>query len=379
MRRTSIFTTHTPVPAGHDAFDVGQVAECAGMSLSGGLRRRRRARRRRSASIPRHESREFQMTVLAIRLAGHVNGVAQAARRRVAPAVGRPLERSSCRAGADRCRHQRRAPRHLDGQPDHAAARLPLGDDWGFRLDDAEIWDAVLGLDAREVWTTHDELKRMLLRYLREEARRRWRDEWSEAAQVVAAGHAARPAGLHDRLRAPLRHLQARRPALPRHRAAARHRHRAPGGRCRSIFAGKAHPQDTPGKEILQSLYHFTRDPRFEGRVAFLEDYDMHLAHLLVQGVDLWLNLPRVPLEASGTSGMKAALNGVPQLSTLDGWWEEGFNGKNGWAIPKAGRRRRGRRRGRRRAALSVAGEGGRPALVRQGRRRAFPGAGCSG
>jgi glycogen phosphorylase len=83
-------------------------------------------------------------------------------------------------------------------------------------------------------------------------------------------------------------------------------------------------------------VYEFTRDPRFEGRVAFVEDYEMHLAHRLVQGVDLWLNLPRVPLEASGTSGMKAALNGVPQLSTLDGWWHEGYEGKNGWAIPPA-------------------------------------------
>jgi starch phosphorylase len=100
------------------------------------------------------------------------------------------------------------------------------------------------------------------------------------------------------------------------------------------VFAGKAHPADTPGKQVLQRVYDFTRDPAFEGRVAFVEDYGMHLAHLLVQGVDLWLNLPRVPLEASGTSGMKAALNGVPQLSTIDGWWEEGFEGTNGWAIP---------------------------------------------
>jgi starch phosphorylase len=103
------------------------------------------------------------------------------------------------------------------------------------------------------------------------------------------------------------------------------------------IFAGKAHPADDPGKEVLQSVYQFTRDPEFEGRVAFLEDYDMHLAHLLVQGVDLWLNLPRVPLEASGTSGMKAALNGIPQLSTLDGWWQEGYDGLSGWAISPAG------------------------------------------
>jgi starch phosphorylase len=100
-------------------------------------------------------------------------------------------------------------------------------------------------------------------------------------------------------------------------------------------MAGKAHPADTPGKEVLQNVYRFTHDPFYEGRVGFLEDYGMHPAHLMVQGVDLWLNLPRVPLEASGTSGMKAALNGVPQLSTLDGWWEEGFDGTNGWALPR--------------------------------------------
>jgi starch phosphorylase len=102
------------------------------------------------------------------------------------------------------------------------------------------------------------------------------------------------------------------------------------------IFAGKAHPQDQPGKELLQRVYGFTRDARLEGRIAFLEDYELHLAHRLVQGVDLWLNLPRVPLEASGTSGMKAALNGVPQLSTRDGWWDEGYEGENGWALPVA-------------------------------------------
>jgi glycogen phosphorylase len=81
-------------------------------------------------------------------------------------------------------------------------------------------------------------------------------------------------------------------------------------------------------------VYRATHDPYFEGRVAFLEDYDMHLAHALVEGMDVWLNRPRVPLEASGTSGMKAAMNGIPQLGTIDGWWEEGYDGTNGWAIP---------------------------------------------
>jgi len=100
------------------------------------------------------------------------------------------------------------------------------------------------------------------------------------------------------------------------------------------VFSGKAHPGDEPGKQVLQRVYAHTREARFEGRIAFIEDYDMHLAHSLVQGVDLWLNVPRAPLEACGTSGMKAALNGVPQLSTLDGWWAEGYDGPNGWAIP---------------------------------------------
>src|SRR5881397_1196338 len=102
------------------------------------------------------------------------------------------------------------------------------------------------------------------------------------------------------------------------------------------VFSGKAHPADEPGKQMLKSVYALTREARFEGRIAFLEDYEMHLAHNLVQGVDLWLNVPRAPLEASGTSGMKAALNGVPQLGTLDGWWAEGYDGRNGWAIPAA-------------------------------------------
>jgi starch phosphorylase len=102
------------------------------------------------------------------------------------------------------------------------------------------------------------------------------------------------------------------------------------------VFAGKAHPADTPGKRVLQHVYQSTHDPFYEGRVAFIEDYGMYPALMLVRGVDLWLNLPRVPLEASGTSGMKAALNAVPQLSTLDGWWEEGFDGTNGWAIERS-------------------------------------------
>ena len=122
------------------------------------------------------------------------------------------------------------------------------------------------------------------------------------------------------------------------------------------IFAGKAHPADDVGKHHLQRVYRRALDPLFGGRVAFVDDYDLHVAHFLVQGCDVWLNNPRKPLEASGTSGMKAAINGVPHLSIGDGWWAEGFNGRQrlGDRRRRDGRQRRRRRR-RRRATRSIA------------------------
>jgi starch phosphorylase len=210
-----------------------------------------------------------------------------------------------------------------------------LGKDWGDRLDEAETWDAVLGLDARTLWAVHLELKETLFQRIRTEARHRWTTTWREAAQAVAAGTLLDPNALtigFARRFATYKRANLLFRDVERFRRLVSNTHRP----VQLIVAGKAHPQDDPGKEVLRSIYHFSRDPVFEGRVAFLEDYDMHLAHVLVQGVDLWLNLPRVPLEASGTSGMKAALNGVPQLSTLDGWWEEGATGRNGWTIPRA-------------------------------------------
>jgi starch phosphorylase len=99
------------------------------------------------------------------------------------------------------------------------------------------------------------------------------------------------------------------------------------------IFAGKAHPADRPGQKVIQEIFQFSRSPKLRGRVFILEDYDIRVARFLVQGVDAWLNNPRRPLEASGTSGMKAAQNGVPNISVLDGWWDEGYERDNGWAI----------------------------------------------
>jgi starch phosphorylase len=99
------------------------------------------------------------------------------------------------------------------------------------------------------------------------------------------------------------------------------------------VFAGKAHPADDTGKHHLQHIYQRALDPKFGGRIAFVEDYDLHVAHFMVQGCDVWMNTPRKPFEASGTSGMKAAINGTPHLSIGDGWWAEGYTGDNGWVV----------------------------------------------
>lgn len=333
VRARSIFTTHTPVPAGHDAFSATEVTECTGAvwEAMGASREQFLA----LGAKPEDPHQLFHMTVLALRCSRRVNGVARK-HGEVSRGLWRGLwpERP---AGTVPIRHVTNGV-HLQTWMSHVLMGLldkHLGHDWEARADDPSLWDRVLELNDAHLWSVRNQMRNELMAFVREEARRRWSGEWKEAAHVVGAGTLLDPevftigfarrfatykrADLvfhdFDRLHALL--VNPRRPV-------------------QIIFAGKAHPQDQPGKELLQRVYSFTRDARLEGRIAFVEDYNLHLAHRLVQGVDLWLNLPRAPFEASGTSGMKAALNGVPQLSTLDGWWVEGFEGQNGWALPPA-------------------------------------------
>ena len=174
-----------------------------------------------------------------------------------------------------------------------------------------------------------------MIDFVHETARRRWRDHWTEAPQLVGAGTLlsngpltigfARRFATYKRADLLFRDIERLRTLITDQTRPVQ-----------IIFAGKAHPADDPGKHVLQRVFGYAQDSSLEGRVAFLEDYEMHMARRLVQGVDLWLNLPRVPMEACGTSGMKAALNGVPQLGTSDGWWAEGHTGENGWRLPVA-------------------------------------------
>ena len=333
VRTRGVFTTHTPVPAGHDTFPLTDVERVAGPFWEDiGISRDEFMR------LGRHGQEghdRFHMTVAALRLAGRVNAVAAQ--------HGQETRRQWSHLWASRA--DGRVPIGHVTNGVHASTwmapairqllRDRFGADWETRLDEPGLWLQILDFEPAALWDAHARMRQQLLAHIREEARRRWRDQWRDPAQLAASGALLSPAALTigfarrfatykradlllsdpERLRRLL--VNPRRPV-------------------QLIFSGKAHPADDPAKQVLQRVYAAALDPRFEGRIAFLEDYEMNLAHRLVQGVDLWLNMPRPPLEACGTSGMKAALNAVPQISTLDGWWVEGFKGSNGWAIPAA-------------------------------------------
>jgi starch phosphorylase len=175
-------------------------------------------------------------------------------------------------------------------------------------------------------------LRGYLFEFIRERARQRWTERQASAGQVVAAGTLLNPDALT--IGFARRFTAYKRPELLFHDPERLSRIlsvlREP---VQIVFAGKSHPADDAGKHHLQRIYKRALDNSFGGRVAFIDDYDLHVAHFLVQGCDVWLNTPRKPLEASGTSGMKAGVNGVANLSIGDGWWAEGYTGSNGWLI----------------------------------------------
>ena len=205
----------------------------------------------------------------------------------------------------------------------------------------------MLAIPDDELWRVRRSLRGYLFAFIRERARDRWMVEHVGIPRVVAAGTLLEPDALT--LGFARRFTGYKRPELVFHDPERLARIlNAPGRPVQIIFAGKSHPADDIGKHHLQRVYKRAIDPVYGGRIAFVDDYDLHVAHFLVQGCDAWLNNPRKPLEASGTSGMKAAINGVPHLSIGDGWWAEGFTGDNGWAINGGGRRQSGRDRRRR-------------------------------
>jgi starch phosphorylase len=330
VRRTTVFTTHTPVAAGHDAFPFHLVEKhlTGAWGELGPYREAFFA----LAHYDRGDGPMFNMTALALRASGAINGVSalhgdvtRRMWRTIWPET--PIERLPIRSVTNGVH----VPTWISGEI-RALFDRHLGPDWIERHDDPAFCDAILRVPDEELWEARQSLRAFLFHFIRERARNRWTTRGAAASHIVASGtmfdHNALTIGFARRF------TGYKRPELIFTDADRLARILNAHGRpVQLLFAGKAHPADDVGKHHLQQIYRRALDPKFGGRIAFVEDYDLHVAHFLVQGCDVWLNNPRKPLEASGTSGMKAALNGTPHLSIGDGWWAEGYTGENGWLI----------------------------------------------
>jgi len=325
----NIFTTHTPVPAGNDSFPREMMREYFGDFA-------------KELGIPFDElfsfgqtrvdrSDPFSMTILALRMSRHSNGVSK-----LHGEVSRLLWRDVWNGVPV---HEVPITSVTNGihtktwmAPEFSALYRKYLGEWEEHITEPDFWRGVTDIPDAQLWETHQQLKHRLVEFVRERVRiRRERIGDSPEAirnvnrildpEVLTIGFARRFATykrgallFSDKERLKRLLNDTTRPV-------------------QFIFAGKAHPRDEGGRALIQEVYRFSREAGFENRVVFLEDYDSYIARRLVQGVDLWLNNPLRPMEASGTSGMKCAPNGGINLSVLDGWWHEGFNGNNGWAI----------------------------------------------
>ena len=326
VRDQAVFTTHTPVPAGNDAFSLDLIDKYfakfwdqLGISRDAFMN---------IAMQQQSWGPSFAMTVLALRLSEMHNGVSKL-HGQVARSMWQWLYpgKSNDEVPITSVTNGIHTSSWLAPTMRNLFDRT-LGADWYEHLDNPATWQALKSSDDGEFWQARLSLKRTLVEFVRERlAQRHTRLGFPPVAwpmfddTILTIGFARRFATYKratllfkdaDRLKAILNN-----PARP----------------IQMVFAGKAHPADEPGKHFIQDVYRRSQEPGFAGRIIFLEEYDMCVARALVQGVDVWLNTPRRPYEASGTSGQKASLNGIPNLSILDGWWPEAYDGTNGWAI----------------------------------------------
>jgi starch phosphorylase len=329
-RARTIFTTHTPVPAGNDTYDAGQVAAAlGGLAESMGMDVDAVIRRGRTNPDDVHEP--FGVTQFALRASRAANGVSRR-HGEVAREMwqllwpGRPV----AEVPIGHVTNGAHVPTWVGG-PMRELLDRHLGEGWMMRAADVDTWSGIDGIPDDELWAVRQRQRADLVEYVRRKsvADRLARSE--PLHYVQAAAEAFDPDVLTIGF--------ARRLATyKRLNLLAQNVHRALdmlGGKTgfQMVLAGKAHPRDDDGKRLVQGLFASKNEPLAGARVVFLDDYDLTMAARLVQGCDVWLNLPRPPLEASGTSGMKSAVNGGLQLSVLDGWWAEAYDGSNGWAL----------------------------------------------
>jgi len=330
VRATTVFTTHTPVPAGHDVFPV-QLIDKYLHSYWGTLGINREAFIKLGQQDGLYPQ-SFNMTALALAMSERCNGVSRL-HGRVSRKIWHVLwpEVDEDDVPIAHVTNGVHVPSWIAPEMSRLYEKY-VSKDWVKKHDDRKLWNRVTDIPDEELWNTRQLLKRNLLVTIRERARKLWNEPEVAPQQVLAMGSLLDPWVLT--IGFVRRFAEYKRPALIfQDMERLKRIINDPQRPVQIIFAGKSHPADLPSKYLLQQVYCLATTREFQGRIAFVEDYDMHTARYLVHGVDVWLNTPRRLNEACGTSGMKASLNGVPNLSILDGWWYEGYNGANGWAI----------------------------------------------
>jgi starch phosphorylase len=330
VAREVVFTTHTPVPAGHDRFDadlveehLGPLREALGLSKEGFMALGR--------ENPDSDER-FCMTVLGLKLSRRANAVSSL-HGEVSRAMWTGLSPGKLEDAVPigHITNGVHVPSWLAPQMFRLYDRH-LGTGWHLRSSGAKIWDGIDNVDDGELWETHFNLKSQMIEFVRRRAvkQAQRRDEPRAVLQQLARvlspdaltiGFARRFA-TYKRANLILADIEKIASMV-----------NDPKRPVQFVFAGKSHPLDEPGKRVLQQIAQLMRDPQFSEKFVFVEDYDINVGRHLTQGVDVWLNNPRRPLEASGTSGQKVVLNGGLNLSVLDGWWAEAYDGLNGFAI----------------------------------------------
>jgi starch phosphorylase len=331
VAREVVFTTHTPVPAGHDRFGAALVEEHIG-PLREALRLSQESLLGLGRENPNNPDELFCMTVLALRLSRRANAVS-ALHAEVSRAMWTGLFRDKLEDDVPigHITNGVHVPSWLAPEMFRLYDRH-LGTNWNQRSSEAKIWLGIDNVDDGELWETHLNLKSQLIEFVRrravdQAARRGEAPEVLQRLERVLSPDAltigfARRFATYKRANLILADIERLASMV-----------NDPNRPVQFVFAGKAHPLDEPGKKVLQQIAELMRDPQFRDKFVFVEDYDINVGRHFVQGVDVWLNNPRRPLEASGTSGQKVVLNGGLNLSILDGWWAEAYDGMNGFAI----------------------------------------------
>jgi len=329
---SNIFTTHTPVPAGIDLFApdkmlyyLGYYADIFGLPKEQFLG----LGRENTGDL----SGPFSMAVLALKMAGFSNGVAQlhgVVSRQMFQGLWQkvPVEEVPIAAITNGVHARSCVAKSTQELYDRY-----LGPNWSSAPSDSQLWDRMDAIPDEELWRNHERCRLDMILYVREHLVKHLRDRGASTSEIAQAHEVLDPYALtigfarrfatYKRATLWMRDLERVKRLLLSNK----------DRKVQFVIAGKAHPKDIPGKELIRDINHFIREQDLEKQVVFVPNYDIHIARLMVAGCDIWLNTPRRPREASGTSGMKAAMNGLPNLSVLDGWWDEADYVRTGWAI----------------------------------------------